>query len=299
MRGLLRDLLRGALLVGALALAAGCSKIEQALPWRAAPPPAPVVWKMALSWPEGFPVFYAEAARFADLVGRMSGGRMKVELVPAGVHGKPLSVMGMVSSGEYEMAHTASYYFADKDPATVLFTTVPFGMTPVEQYAWFYFGGGLAPMHKAYAPHGIVAFPVGNTHIQMGGWFKNEVRSAADLKGLRMRIPGHAGKVVKRVGMESVSLAGGEIFAAFSAGKLDAAEWVGPGHDSKLRLQERPTTTSAGTSRRPSSRCSSTRRSWRRSHRSCGRSSKPPRRPPPSTCSRTPSTSTRPSGRTC
>jgi len=225
-------LLHAISLVILLAGVGGCTKVE-------APKPAPeaIQWRMALSWPENFPIFYPEAARFAQLVGTMSAGRLKIQLVDSKAHKKPLGVLDLVSTGEYEMAHTASYYFADKDPAMVLFTTMPFGMTPVEQYAWYYFGGGLALMHKVYAKHGVVAFPVGNTHIQMGGWFRKDVRSVADLQGLRMRIPGHAGKVVKRVGVDSSNLPGGEIYAAFAAGKLDAAEWVGPGHDSKLGLQ--------------------------------------------------------------
>lgn len=178
------------------------------------------------------------AKRFADNVEKMSAGRMHIIVDAPGRHKAPLGIFDFVRTGAYEMGHTASYYYKGKDPVTTFFTTTPFGMTPTEMNAWYYYGGGLALLHQAYARHNIVAFPAGNTHIQMGGWFRNEIHSLADLQGLKMRIPGHAGEVVEKVGMKPVNIPPGELYTALERRTIDAVEWLGPANDEKMGFQE-------------------------------------------------------------
>jgi TRAP-type mannitol/chloroaromatic compound transport system substrate-binding protein len=195
-------------------------------------------WRLAMSWPEGTPMLHSAAKRFAENVVKMSGGRMQITVDAPGRHKAPLGIFDFVRTGAYEMGHTASYYYKGKDPATTFFTTTPFGLTPTEMNAWYYYGGGLALLNKVYARHNIVAFPAGNTHIQMGGWFRNEIHSLEDLKGLKMRIPGHAGEVVAKVGMKPVSVPPGELYTALERRTIDAVEWVGPANDEKMGFQK-------------------------------------------------------------
>jgi TRAP-type mannitol/chloroaromatic compound transport system substrate-binding protein len=195
-------------------------------------------WRLAMSWPEGTPMLHNAAARFARNVEKMSGGRMQITVDAPGRHKAPLGIFDMVRSGAYEMGHTTSYYYKGKDPATTFFTTTPFGMNPTEMNAWYYYGGGLELLNKVYARHNIVAFPAGNTHIQMGGWFRKEINSLEDLKGLKMRIPGHAGEVVGKAGMKPVSIPPGELYTSLERGTIDAVEWVGPANDVKMGFQK-------------------------------------------------------------
>lgn len=174
------------------------------------------------------------AARFARNVEVMSGGRFSITVDSPGKHKAPLAVLDMVRSGAYEMGHSSSYFYKGKDPATTFFTTTPFGMTPTEMNAWYYYGGGMELLQKVYSRHNVVAFPAGNTHIQMGGWFRKEIKSIQDLKGLKIRMPGHAGEVVGRAGMNPVSIPPGELYTALERGTIDAVEWVGPENDMKM-----------------------------------------------------------------
>lgn len=191
-------------------------------------------WRLAMSWPEGTPMLHNAAARFARNVEAMSGRRIRIIVDAPGKHKAPLDVLDMVRSGAYEMGHTASYYYKGKDPATTFFTTTPFGMNPTEMNAWYYYGGGLELLNQVYARHNIVAFPAGNTHIQMGGWFRKEIKSLEDLKGLKIRMPGHAGEVVGKTGMKPVSIPPGELYTSLERGTIDAVEWVGPANDVKM-----------------------------------------------------------------
>lgn len=195
-------------------------------------------WRLAMSWPEGTPMLHNAAKRFAVNIEKMSGGRMHIVVDAPGRHKAPLGIFDFVRTGAYEMGHTASYYYKGKDPATTFFTTTPFGMTPTEMNAWYYYGGGLELLNKVYGRHNIVAFPAGNTHIQMGGWFRNEIRSLNDLQGLKMRIPGHAGEVVEKAGMKPVSIPPGELYTALERRTIDAVEWLGPANDEKMGFQE-------------------------------------------------------------
>jgi TRAP-type mannitol/chloroaromatic compound transport system substrate-binding protein len=188
-------------------------------------------WKMVTTWPKDFPGLGTGANTLARLIGEMSGGRMSVkvygakELVPA------FEAFDAVSNGTAEMGHGASYYWKGKSEAAQFFAAVPFGLTAQEMNGWFYHGGGLELWREVYEPFGLVPAPAGNTGVQMGGWFNKEINSVKDLEGLKMRIPGLGGEVLKRAGGTPVSLPGGEIFTSLQSGAIDATEWVGPYND--------------------------------------------------------------------
>lgn len=188
-------------------------------------------WKMVTTWPKNFPGLGTGANKLADLIGEMSGGRIRVkvygakELVPA------FEVFDAVSQGTAEMGHGAAYYWKGKSEAAQFFSTVPFGMTAQEMNAWLYHGGGLELWTELYAGFGLVPAPAGNTGVQMGGWFNKEIKGLADLSGLKMRIPGLGGEVLRRAGGTPVNLPGGELFTSLKSGAIDATEWVGPYND--------------------------------------------------------------------
>jgi TRAP-type mannitol/chloroaromatic compound transport system substrate-binding protein len=188
-------------------------------------------WKMVTTWPKNFPGLGTGANFLARLITEMSGGRIKVkvygakELVPA------FEIFDAVSRGTAEMGHGASYYWKGKSEAAQFFAAVPFGLTAQEMNAWFYHGGGMKLWEEIYAPFGLIPGAAGNTGVQMGGWFNKEINSVDDLKGLKMRIPGLGGEVLRRAGGTPVSLPGGEIFPSLQSGAIDATEWVGPYND--------------------------------------------------------------------
>lgn len=188
-------------------------------------------WQLAQSWPKDFPIYGDAVKNFVDLVGAMSNGRIQIEIVNSREHKRPLEILQMVKEGEFDMGHTASYYEKGYDINTLFFTALPFGFIPSEKFAWFYHGGGYELMRKAYQKHGVYAYPGGNSSNQMGGWFQKEITSLDDLKGLKMRIPGLAGDVIKTLGVEVTNLPPGELYSALESGKLDALEWVGPSLD--------------------------------------------------------------------
>jgi len=193
-----------------------------------------VNWKIAETWPKDFPLFGDAVKKMIQNVDTLSGGKFKIVSETKEVHKKALNILQMVRDDEYEMGHTASYYYKGLDINTLFFTTLPMGMTATEQLAWFYHGGGMDLMKKTYAKHGLLAFPGGNTGNQMGGWFKNEIKTVDDLQGLKMRIPGLAGDVMKSLGVEVTNLPPGELFSALESGELDALEWVGPSLDLRM-----------------------------------------------------------------
>ncbi len=210
---------------GSLALGAGLAGVG------AAHAEAKIQWKMVTTWPKNFPGLGTAANNLAALIGEMSGGRMSVkvygakELVPA------FEVFDAVSRGTAEMGHGSAYYWKGKSEAAQFFSTVPFGLTAQEMNGWMYHGGGLELWSELYANFGLVPAPAGNTGVQMGGWFNKEINSLEDLKGLKMRIPGLGGEVLKRAGGIPVSLPGGELFTSLQSGAIDATEWVGPYND--------------------------------------------------------------------
>lgn len=195
-------------------------------------------WKMATSWPTSLETLYGSAKMVAEKVEAITDGRFIIEVFAAGEIVPGLQVLDAVQAGTVECGHSASYYYIGKNSALVFGTTVPFGLNAQQQNAWLYYGGGLEMMNKLYADFNVIAFPAGNSGVQMGGWFKRQVNSVADLNGLKMRIPGFGGKVLASLGVNVQVLPGGEIFLALERGAIDAAEWVGPYDDEKLGLNK-------------------------------------------------------------
>ncbi|MFC3679769.1 TRAP transporter substrate-binding protein [Bacterioplanoides pacificum] len=190
--------------------------------------------KLAESWPTNFPVFGDSPRNMAAMAEKMSKGRLKITIDSKNKHKAPLGVFDMVRAGQYDMGHSASYYWKGKVPATLYFTTMPFGMTAPEQYSWFYHGGGMELMEKVYGKYNVLSFPGGNTGNQMGGWFQKEIKSLDDLKGLKMRIPGFAGEVLAKLGAKPTNIPAGELYTALERRTIDALEWVGPSLDLRM-----------------------------------------------------------------
>jgi TRAP-type mannitol/chloroaromatic compound transport system substrate-binding protein len=199
---------------------------------------AKVRWKLAQTWGTGFPIFGDAVKEMAALVKEMSNGEMEIRIDSSNKHKAAFGILDMVKAGQYEMGHSASYYWKGKDANTMFFTTMPFGMIAPEQYAWFYYGGGMELMKKVYDKHGVYSFPGGNTGNQMGGWFRKEINTLKDLKGLKMRIPGFAGEVLSKLGVVVTNIAPGELYTALDRGTIDALEWVGPSLDLKMGFQK-------------------------------------------------------------
>ena len=195
-----------------------------------------IKWQMVTSWPKSLDTIFGGAQTVCDRVSAMTGGKFTIRPYAAGEIVPGLEVLDAVQNGTVECGHTASYYYVGKNSALAFGTSMPFGLTAQQQNAWLYHGGGLEAMQKVYADFNLINFPAGNTGAQMGGWFKKEVKSLADLKGLKMRIPGLGGEVMSRLGVNVQVLPGGEIFLALDRGAIDAAEWVGPYDDEKLGL---------------------------------------------------------------
>ena len=189
---------------------------------------------LAETWPTNFPIFGEAARNMAQMAQRMSNGRLQIRIDSSNKHKAPLGVFDLVKSGQYDMGHSASYYWKGKVPNTLYFTSMPFGMITAEQYAWFYYGGGMELMERVYSPHNLLSFPGGNTGNQMGGWFQKEINSVQDLQGLKMRIPGFAGEVLAQLGAKPINIATGELYTALERGTIDALEWVGPSLDLRM-----------------------------------------------------------------
>ncbi len=195
-------------------------------------------WRMATSWPSAFPIFDTSARRFAHYVKQLSYGKFIIEVDSASKHKAPFGVFDMVKDGQYEMGHSASYYWKGKDEIFAFFTTLPFGMTAIEQTAWFLYGGGEELLQRAYAKYGLISLNAGNTGVQMGGWFRKKIQRLEDLQGLKMRIPGLAGEVMARLGVQVINLPAGELYQALERNVIDALEWVGPHLDLSMGFQE-------------------------------------------------------------
>jgi TRAP-type mannitol/chloroaromatic compound transport system substrate-binding protein len=194
-------------------------------------------WKLITTWPKNLPSLGTAPERLAERIEEMSGGRLKIKVYGAGELVGAFEVFDAVSQGTAQMGHGAAYYWRGKMPVAAMFATVPFGMTGQEMAGWIRFGGGLELWRELYAPFDLVPFPGGNTGVQMAGWFNKEINSLADLQGLKMRIPGLGGEVLKRAGGVPVSLPGGEVFTSLQTGVIDATEWVSPYNDRALGLQ--------------------------------------------------------------
>jgi TRAP-type mannitol/chloroaromatic compound transport system substrate-binding protein len=188
-------------------------------------------WRMQTTWPKNFPGLGTGANKLAEFIGAASKGRLTVEVFGGGEIVPAFETMDAVSSGTLEMGHGAPYYWKGKVSATQFIASIPFGLNVMEQNAWIQFGGGQELADKVYKELGCKFFASGNTGVQMGGWFNKEINSLEDYKGLKMRIPGLGGEVVKAAGGNVVNLPGGEIPPALQSGAIDATEWVGPYND--------------------------------------------------------------------
>ncbi|CAA6820894.1 MAG: TRAP transporter solute receptor, unknown substrate 6 [uncultured Sulfurovum sp.] len=193
-----------------------------------------VKWKLAMTWPSTLSPFASPSIRVAKLVEEMSGGNFTIKVHDKEKHKAALSILDMVKNKQYQMGHSSAYYYKGKSISTAILTTVPFGMTSTEQYSWYYYGGGEALTKKVFDKFKVDCYPGGNTGVQMGGWFKKEIKTLADLKGLKMRIPGMAGEVFSKLGVNVTNIPAGELYTSLDRGTIDALEWVGPGMDIKM-----------------------------------------------------------------
>jgi len=195
---------------------------------------AAIRWRLSSSFPKALDTIYGAAEVFAKQLKAMSGGKFEVSVHAAGEITPPFGVLDAVQQGSIDICHTAPYYFHGKDEAFAIGTAIPFGLNSRQLTAWFYEGNGMKLMREFYAKYNIVNFPGGNTGAQMGGWYRKEIKSVKDIKGMKMRIGGFAGRVLERMGGVPQNIPGGEIYAALEKGTIDAVEWVGPYDDQKL-----------------------------------------------------------------
>jgi TRAP-type mannitol/chloroaromatic compound transport system substrate-binding protein len=214
-------------------MAAGATAFASTLP-KPAVAQDRLEWKMVTAWPKGLPGLGTGAERLAERITKTSDGRLNVKVFAAGELVAPTGCFDAVSQGQAEMGHDSSGYHVEKLPAAGFFGAMPMGLTAGELNGWIYFGGGQELWDELYAPFGVKAFLAGNTGAQMGGWFRKEIRSVTDLKGLKFRITGHGAPALARLGVEIVPLPNGEIFANLQSGAIDGAEWVGPYNDLSL-----------------------------------------------------------------
>ena len=197
-----------------------------------------VQWRMPTYWAPANDVLLGNAQKFAKMVEEMSSGRFKIQVFAAGELMPAPGVFDACSQGTVEMYNAAAYYWPGKEVATQWFTAMPFGLNPVATYAWYYYGDGLKLWEETYAPFNLVPRPSASTGPQMMGWFRKKINTTADLKGLKMRIPGLGGKVYAHFGTSVVLLPPGEIYTALERGVIDAAEWVGPHDDMKMGFHQ-------------------------------------------------------------
>ena len=228
---------RRAFLSSAAASAAGAAAMVAPSIVRAQSQPT-VEWKLASSFPRSLDTIYGAAELLAKRVASMTQGKFKITVSSAGEVVKPLEVLEAVQEGKIQAGHTALYYWFAKDPTYAIPAAIPFGPNARQTSAWWNYAGGRNIFNDFTRKQGFVAHLAGNTGAQMGGWFKKDINSVDDLKGLKMRLGGFAGLVMKRLGLEPIQLPAGEIAEALAAGKIDAAEWIGPYDDEKLGLNK-------------------------------------------------------------
>ncbi len=195
---------------------------------------ANIRWRLASSFPKSLDTIFGAAEVFAKKVSEMSGGKFQISTHAGGELMPALGVVDGVQNATVEVAHTAPYYFFGKDDTFALGCAIPFGLNSRQMTAWMVEGNGMKLMREFYAKYNIVNFLGGNTGAQMGGWFRKEVKSLADVKGLKFRIGGFGGRIFERIGGVPQNIPGGEIYQALEKGTIDAAEWVGPYDDQKL-----------------------------------------------------------------
>ena len=216
--------------VGAAATGLAAPALAQAAP--------KVSWRLTSGFPKSLDTIYGTAEVFAKVVSEATDGNFQIQAFPAGEIVPMPEAADAVANGVVEMTHTASYYYWGKDATYALGTAIPFGLNVRGINAWYYYGGGIDMMNAFYAKQGLIGFPGGNTGAQMGGWWRKEIKSVADLAGVKMRIGGMGGKVMEALGVVPQQIPGGDIYPALERGTIDAAEWVGPYDDEKLGLNK-------------------------------------------------------------
>ncbi len=197
-----------------------------------------VKWRLASSFPKSLDTIYGGGEYLAKQVAEMTDNKFQIQVFSAGEIVPGLQALDATSNGTVEMSHTVSYYYVGKDPTFAVFAAVPFGLNARQQNSWLYQGGGNELANEFFKKYGVIGFPCGNTGVQMGGWFRKEIKTVADMAGLKMRIGGIAGQVLQKVGVVPQQIAGGDVYPALEKGTIDAAEWVGPYDDEKLGFQK-------------------------------------------------------------
>lgn len=230
-----RDFVKASLAGGVVAgLAAGCSESEVGGAGTTGAGGKRVKWDLASSFPPSLDTIHGAANVLAKRVSELTGGAFTIDVNVPGEIAPGDKVLDAVSNGSAEIGHTASYYYIGSNPALVFDTSLPFGLNARQHQAWLHKAGGMDLLRDLFAKYDIVNLAGGNTGTQMGGWFKKEIKSLADLKGLKMRIPGLGGKIMQDLGVNVQMIPGGDVFPALEKGSIDAAEWVGPYDDLKL-----------------------------------------------------------------
>lgn len=193
-----------------------------------------IKWRMASSFPKSVDVLYGGAENFCKRIAQLTNGKFEITVSAAGEIVPGNQVLDAVQNNTVTCGQTVGYYYVGKNKTLAFDTGIPFGLTARQQNAWLYQGGGLELMRELYGTFGVVNFPGGNTGVQMGGWFRKEIKGLSDLKGLKMRIPGMGGELLARLGVVPQSLTGADVYPALEKGTIDATEWVGPYDDEKL-----------------------------------------------------------------
>ena len=193
-----------------------------------------ITWRVTSSFPKALDTIFGAAETMSKFVSEATDGNLTLQVFPAGELVPGLEAADAVSNGTVEACHTASYYFWGKDPTYALGCATPFGLNVRQMNAWLYYGGGIDLLNEFFHTQKLHYLPCGNTGVQMGGWYRKEINSLADLQGLKMRIGGFAGKVAEKIGIVPQQIAGGDIYPSLEKGTIDAAEWVGPYDDEKL-----------------------------------------------------------------
>ena len=220
-----RNFLKGVALGGASTVVAAPAIAQQS---------PSIKWRMATSWPKSLDTIYGSAAAMCQRIGQLTDGRFEVVPFAAGEIVGAAQVMDATKSNSVECGHTLTALFTGKNPAFAFDGGIAFGMNSRQQNAWYYEGGGKALIQELFAKDGMASFPCGNVGVQMGGWYRKEIKTVADLKGLKMRIGGFGGSILAKLGVVAQQIAAGDIYPALERGTIDAAEWIGPHDDEKL-----------------------------------------------------------------
>ena len=211
---------------GAAATTVAAPAIAQSMP--------DLKWRLTSAFPKSLDTLYGGAERFAKIVGELTDGKFQIQTFASGEIVPTPGIVDAVQNATVEMAHTASYYYFGKDPTFAFGTCIPFGLSSRAENAWWYYGGAIDLMNKFYQKFNFIAFPAGNTGTQMGGWWRKEINTLDDLKGVKFRVGGFGGAVLAKLGVIPANIPGGDIYPSLEKGTIDAAEWVGPYDDEKL-----------------------------------------------------------------